>query len=32
MKEEPLFHQYDWYQSTLEITFDDYIPNLLPVC
>ena len=32
MNKDPMIHKYDWYQSTLEITFSDYIPNLLLIC
>ena len=30
MNEDPMIHQYDCYQSTLEITFGNYIPNFYP--
>ena len=31
MNSDPMVQKYDHYLSTLEITFDDYMPNLLPM-
>ena len=32
INKDPMIHKYDHYHSTLEITFSDYIQNLLSIC